>query len=273
MKRLESLENRLKKNPVQGEAYNKQMEEMEQMKFSRKLSKEEEQACQGPGHYIPHHTVIRPEKKSTPVRIVFNSFSEYKGHKLNDYWRKGPDLLNGMFGVILRFREGEVAIIGNISKMYYWILILVQDQHVHWFLWRNFEADRERNVYVKSVLTFGDKRAPTMAQIALRKTAQLNNDEHPQAAEVSTNSVYMNDICESGDTVKEARRLTKEMDEVLKTGGFRVKGWISNKMLTEGVKPDTEKGINVCEEKWKRSWEPPGITRQTSSTSKSEQVC
>ena len=34
---------------------------------------------------------------------------------------------------------------------------------------------------------------------------------------------------------------------VLKTGGFGVKGWISNKMLTEGVKPDTEKGINVFE--------------------------
>ena len=247
MKRLESLENRLKKNPGQGEAYNKQMEEMEQMKFSRKLSKEEEQAYQGPVHYIPHHAVIRPEKKSTPVRIVFNSSSEYKGHKLNDYWRKGPDLLNGMFGVILRFREREVAIMGDISKMYHRILIPMQDQHVHRFLWRNFETDREPDVYVKTVLTFGDKPAPAMAQIALRKTAQLNKEEYSQAAEVLTNNVYMDDICESVDTVKEAKRLTKEMDEVLKTGGFSVKGWISNKMLTEGVKPDTEKGISVCE--------------------------
>ena len=37
------------------------------------------------------------------------------------------------------------------------------------------------------------------------------------------------------------------MDGDLKTGGFSVKGWISNKMLTEGVKPDNEKGINVFE--------------------------
>ena len=57
----------------------------------------------------------------------------------------------------------------------------------------------------------------------------------------------MDDICDSVDTVKEAHRLTKEMDEVLKTGGFSVKGWISNKMLTKGVKPNTEKGINVFE--------------------------
>ena len=86
-----------------------------------------------------------------------------------------------------------------------------------------------------------------MGQIALRKTAQLNKDEYSQAAEVLTNNVYMDDIFESVDTVKEAQRLTKEMDEVLKTGGFSIKGWISNKMLTEGVKPDTEKGISVCE--------------------------
>ena len=62
-----------------------------------------------------------------------------------------------------------------------------------------------------------------------------------------TNNVYMDDICESVDTLKEAQRLTKEVDEVLKTGGFSVKGWISNKMLTEGVKPVTQKGISVCE--------------------------
>ena len=102
------------------------MEEMEQMKFSQKLSKEGEQAYQGPVHYITHHVVIRPEKKSTPVRIVFNSSSEYKGHKLNDCWRKGPDILNGMFGAILRFRrEREVAMMGDISKMCHRILIPV----------------------------------------------------------------------------------------------------------------------------------------------------
>ena len=41
MKRLESTERRLKKDPEQGVAYDKQMEEMKEMKFSRKLSEEE----------------------------------------------------------------------------------------------------------------------------------------------------------------------------------------------------------------------------------------
>ena len=158
VKRLESTERRLLKNPDQATAYDNQMVEMEEMKFARKLSNEEIENYKGPVHYISHHAVLRPEKKSTPVRIVFNSSSVYQGNRLNDYWKKGPDLLNNLFGVVLRFREKEVAVSGDISKMYHRVLIPERDQHVHRFVWRNLETKREPDVYVKAVFTFGDKQ-------------------------------------------------------------------------------------------------------------------
>ena len=86
------------------------------------------------------------------------------------------------------------------------------------------ETSRDPDVCVKRVLTFGDKPAPAMAQIALRKRAQENKADYPEAAEVLTNNVYMDDKCESKDTVKEARKLTEDIDKVLKTEGFNVKG-------------------------------------------------
>ena len=110
LKRLEETERRLKSNLDQGDAYDEQMTEMVKMNFCRKLSENEVKNYKGPVHYIPHHAVIRPEKKSMPVRIVFNLSSVFQGHKLNDYWMKGPDLLNNLFGVVLPFREKEVAI-------------------------------------------------------------------------------------------------------------------------------------------------------------------
>lgn len=135
----------------------------------------------------------------------------------------------------MRFREKEVAVMGDISEMYHRILIPERDQHVHRYLWTSMETNREPDVYVKTVLTFGEKPAPAMAQIALRKTAQDNMADYPEAAEVFTNNVYMDDICDSVDTVQEAQKLIQDIDKVLKTGGFNVKGWISNKMLTEKV--------------------------------------
>ena len=233
IKRLESTERRLMKHPEQAEAYNKQMKEMIDMNFSRKLTDEELNAYKGPIHYIAHHGVLRPEKASTPLRIVFNSSSVYQGHCLNDYWLKGPDLLNSLFGVILRFRENEVAVSGDISKMYHRVLIPEADQHVHRFLWRNLDTARPPDTYVKTVLTFGDKPAPAMAQIALRQTAKEGSHVSQRAAATITDNSYMDDICDSVHTVEEAQTLIKEVDNMLENGGFNIKEWLSNKDLDQ----------------------------------------
>ncbi|XP_068675562.1 uncharacterized protein [Montipora foliosa] len=115
--------------------------------------------------------------------------------------------------------------------MYHRILIPERDQHVHRFLRRNLETSRKPDVYVKTVLTFGDKPAPAMAQTALRKTAEGSKITHPKAAEVVTKNAYMDDICNSVDAVMEAKQQTEDIDTVLEKGGFKVKGWISNKPL------------------------------------------
>ena len=134
---------------------------------------------------------------------------------------------------------------GDISKMYHRILIPVKDQHVHRFLWRDMEIGRNPDIYIKTVLTFGDKPAPAMVQIALRKTANENKAEYPKAAEVLEKSMYMDDICESVDTKQEARELTDNIDKVLKTGGFSVKEWICNETLKEQVNSTEEKEMNL----------------------------
>ena len=153
---------------------------------------------------------------------------------------KGPNLLNNLLGVLPRFRENKVAVCGDISKMYHRVLVPEPDQHVHRFLWRNMQTKRPPDTYIKTVLTFGDKPAPAMAQIALRKTAEEAECRHPEAAQVLKDCVYMDDICESVTDRQEAERLTKEIDQVLAEGGFKVKGWLSNEMLTGNTKEEGE---------------------------------
>ena len=85
------------------------------------------------------------------------------------------------------------------------------------------------------VVTFGDKPAPAMAQIALKQTAEEGETKYPKAAFVLKENVYMDDICTSVKTVEEASRLTKEIDVLLSNGGFQVKEWWSNKHLDNNV--------------------------------------
>ncbi len=247
VKKLEATERRLKENPENAKAYQDQMKQMEDLGFSRKLTEEEIKKYKGPVHYIAHHEVVRPEKKSTPVRIAFNSSSRYKGQCLNDCWIKGPDLLNNMFGVILRFREQPVAVSGDISKMYHRIGIPEEDQHVHRFVWRDMDTTRPPDTYVKTVLTFGDKPAPAMAQIALRKTADQAESSQSYASEVLKNNTYMDDICDSVPTVESAQQLTKDLDDILAKGGFKVKEWLSNETLQENSPSEEGSSIKFLE--------------------------
>ena len=57
--------------------------------------------------------------------------------------------------------------VGDISKMYYRILIPERDQQVYSVLWRNLESSREPDVHMKTELTFRDKPAPAIVQTGL----------------------------------------------------------------------------------------------------------
>ncbi|XP_064104361.1 uncharacterized protein LOC135214230 [Macrobrachium nipponense] len=121
---------------------------------ARKLNIDEISYYNGPVHYLPHHEVHKPDSVSTPLRIVFNSSSSYLGHILNDYFAKGPDVLNNMTAILIRFRQHAVAIVADIKKMYNSVRISELDQHTHRFLWRDLETDREPDNYVLTTVTF-----------------------------------------------------------------------------------------------------------------------
>ena len=226
MAKLAATERRLRKNADHARVYDEQIKDMLTRNVARKLSKEELTNYKGPTHYIAHHEVLKPESKSTPVRIVFNSSANYMGHVLNEYWAKGPDLLNNLLGILIRFRENKVAFIGDIKKMYHTVKTSELDQHTHRFLWRNMDGTREPDTYIIQRVSFGDKPAGTIATIALRKTAEMMRNEYPEAADIIQNNTYMDDIIESKDNITIAHALSQDIEKAIIKGGFQVKEWI-----------------------------------------------
>ena len=63
--------------------------------------------------YLPHHPVTNPNKAGK-VRRVANAASKLRGESLNSNLLTGPDLLNNLVGVLLRFREHPVAVLSDI---------------------------------------------------------------------------------------------------------------------------------------------------------------
>ena len=254
-KMLINTENRIRRDKSWETTYSDQIMDMVDRKVARKLSKEELDSYDGPFHYIAHHAVVKPESKSTPVRIVFNSSANFQGHTLNDYWAKGPDsYLNNLLGIILRFREDYIGYVGDIRKMYNSVSINLLDQHCHRFLWRDMETSRDPDIYVMTAVSLGDRPAGTMATCALHKSADMEKKDFPREAEIIKKSSYMDDVIDSTSDKTDAHLLTSNIDKILKKCNFHIKGWT----MTGNEAEDFEKAMTP--EEWERvlglNWVP-----------------
>ena len=129
--------------------YGNQIKNMVERNVAEKLRGNDLKEYSGPYYYLSHHEVLKTVS-STPFRIVFNSSFKYHGHNLNDYWAKGPNLMNNLIGILLRFRERKIAMTGDINKMYHSIKISQLDQRTHRFLWRTVKQ-RENLILISLI--------------------------------------------------------------------------------------------------------------------------
>lgn len=112
-----------------------------------------------------------PHSSSTPVRIVWNSSQEFRGISLNDLLHKGPDILNPIRGVLLRFKSGLHAALGDVKKMYNSVW-LKDEVHLYPLLWRDNPED-DIEVFAVVRVNIGDKPAGCITQVAMWETANL----------------------------------------------------------------------------------------------------
>ena len=88
-----------------------------------------------------------------------------------------------MLGVLIRFREGKIALASDIRKMYHSVYLSETDQHMHRFLWRNLDINAKIETYIFTRVCFGDKPVGTIATVALRKTADEYSMKYPRASD------------------------------------------------------------------------------------------
>ena len=108
--------------------------------------------------------------------MVMDAAAKSDGVSLNSKLLTGPDLLNSLVGVLLRFREGKVAIGADIEAMFHQCLISDDDQPALRFLWRQLDSDRSPDVYQMLVMIFGAS-SPCTANYILRRTADDNSND------------------------------------------------------------------------------------------------
>ncbi|XP_054601662.2 uncharacterized protein [Nothobranchius furzeri] len=219
-------EKQLSKEPGWKTAYTEQVYDMLDRRAAIKLTQEEITGWEGPVWYISHLIAPTPHSVTTPIRLVWNSSQKFQGVSMNDLLMKGPDVLNQIRAVLLRFREGTYAALGDIRKMYNSVWLEEKELHLHRFLWRDSENE-EIGDYAITRVNIGDKPAGCIAQLAMRETANLPPFSHLQEErKVLQFSSYVDDIFVSHNNPVRLREITANVKMILKAGGFELKPWV-----------------------------------------------
>ena len=86
-------------------------------------------------HYLPHHAVIRRDKDTTKVRVVYDASSRSIGPSLNSCLHTGPKFDQKILEMLLRFRSYQIALVADIEKAFLMISVDPKDRDVLRFLW------------------------------------------------------------------------------------------------------------------------------------------
>ncbi|XP_061191724.1 uncharacterized protein LOC133199952 [Saccostrea echinata] len=135
-----------------------------------------------------------------------------------------------LVGTLLRFRQEEIAVMGDIDNMFYQVCVPKQDASFLRFLWWE-DGDTNKKIveYQMVVHLFGASSSPSCANYALRKTAR--DSEGLFDSEIINTvfkNFYVDDCLKSIKTVDNATGLIKDVQRLLTRGGFHISKWISN---------------------------------------------
>ncbi|XP_039547080.1 uncharacterized protein LOC120492862 [Pimephales promelas] len=233
--RLKHLKRKLDKNPQFRQDYVKFMEDVFRDGDAEIAN---EQPDPGNVWYIPHQGVYH-HRKPNKIRIVFDCAARYEGTALNDHLLTGPDLTNGLTGVLCRFRKHPIAVMCDIEKMFHRFHVIKEDRDYLRFLWwANGDTDAEPREYRMKVHLFGASSSPGCANYGLKYLANMNESEYPLAAGFIRNHFYVDDGLVSLESVEVAIKLVKEAQAVCAKGKLHLHKFISNnREVLESISP------------------------------------
>ncbi|GFW20494.1 uncharacterized protein TNCV_4547611 [Trichonephila clavipes] len=171
-------------------------------------------------YYMPHHGILRPEKSTTKLRVVFNATNPTSnGLSLNSMQYNGELVQNDLFTIMIKFREYPYAFTAGVKMTYRMILIHASQQPLLRIVWKEKLVDSVKTFEMK-IVTYGTVRAPFLAT---RTLLQLSRDEEknfPLAAPVLRENFYMDDVLCGAASLMEANALKNPLSDILKKGGI-----------------------------------------------------
>ncbi|UYV69423.1 hypothetical protein LAZ67_6003537 [Cordylochernes scorpioides] len=190
------------------------------------IERVEENPLERRGYYLPHRPVYKMESKTTPIRPVFDaSCLGHNGLSLNQCLEKGPNLLERIPEMMIRFRENKFGVTADIRKAFQMVAIEESERNYLRFLWWEKESDRELIAYRHKRLVFGLNCSPFVLNAVIEYHLQSIRGPLVQWAKILAQSFYMDNCITSLETKQEVQEFQKAAIEIMDRAKMDLREW------------------------------------------------
>ena len=166
---------------------------------------------------------------------------------LNKELLPGPDLMNSLLGVLIRFRRETTAFMCDIEQMFHSFHVDPNHRDFPRFLW--FEDNKPENPiaeYRMNLPLFSNGPSPAVATFGLRRTATDGKEEFGEDARKFVHrNFYVDDGLASTPAAKQAIALVTATQAMLRTANLRLHKIVSNAIEVMEAFPVEDKGKGV----------------------------
>ena len=229
MKRLDNLLKRLHQDPKVLIEYDNVIKEQLQRGIVEIVQNPGEGEV-GKVHYIPHHAVIRRDKSTTKLRVVYDASARSNSVALNDCLYTGPPLKENIFDELLRFRANRVALCGDTEKAFLMVGMTEEDRDALRFLWVDYIETSSPEIVVLRFtrVVFGVSSSPFLLNATIKHHTERYKDADPEFVERFLRSIYVDDLSSGAPEINAAYELYLKSKLRRAEGGFNLRKFVSN---------------------------------------------
>ena len=227
--RLKSLYRRLSSNPERLKEYDDIIRNQEAERIVETVDRNDVPQV-GRVHYIPHREVIRDDKDTTKMRIVYDASAKKTGPSLNDCLETGPCLLPKIFNILVRFRSYKIAITSDIKSAFLNIRVDERDRDYLRFLWIDDIRKDEPEIVAKrfTSVIFGVNSSPFLLSATIETHMKKYLDVSQEFVETFLRDLYMDDSISGVHDFENGFDYYLFIKILMKEGRFELKKWTTN---------------------------------------------
>ena len=185
----------------------------------------------GQVHYLPHRAVVKKDRLTTKIRIVFDASCKVNGvPSLNDCLYSGPNLLCKIYDILFRFRLNKIAIVADIKQAFLNVGINKEHQDFLRFLW--LEND-DIVIYRFLRVVFGLTSSPFLLNGTIRQHLEKYRDKYPDIIKKLIEDLYVDDTTTGCNSVEEGKEFFKVALDVMGDADLELRKWMSNDGLLQ----------------------------------------